>query len=140
MEKSWVIRRRLLSAKLPALTRLVAICILDHRDSVTGACFPAHKTIAEICLVSVATVKRAIAQLKNVGIITTTRTYSSSIYHFEAELEESSESTIDELSPSSRKVSYQPEEEPHSELTQLELSLGRYTAVALAKWGEKTGE
>jgi len=31
-------------------------------------------------------------------------------------------------------------EEPQRELTQDELSLGRYTAVALARWGEKTGE
>jgi len=106
MEPTWTIRRRLLSAKLPPITRLVGIAILEHRNNKDGRCFPAHVTLADICQISVAGVKRAIAQLKLDGLISSKRTQKACLYSFPSQLIDSSSLIQGELSDSSTRVSY----------------------------------
>lgn len=106
MESAWDIRKRIISAKLPAQTRLIGIAILEHRNNKTGLCFPSHVTIADLCGVSTSSVKRAIVQMKSIGLIGTKRTQKACHYDFPAQLFNSSWTTQGDLSDRSTRVNY----------------------------------
>jgi len=151
--------------QLKPLTRLVALCILDYRNdnkkkSRYGQCNPGQKRVATDLGISERAVRGAIAELEETGVIQTRRTGSSSEFVFMpiSSLNTLSESTClsDRNQRAARKgrktrarIAAEPMQaddtaqvtpaaqvEPQRELTQAELSLGRYTAVALSKWGE----
>jgi len=169
LEKKYLIQGAIFrQTQLKPLTRLVALCILDHRNDKKGngrygQCNPGQKRVATILGVSERAVRRAIAELEDEGVIETRRTGSSSEFVFlpTGYLNSLSESTVlsdrnQRAARRGRKTRARIAAEPMQaddtaqvtpaaqveprELTQDELSLGRYTAVALARWGEKTGE
>ena len=162
LEKKYLIQGAIFrQTQLKPLTRLVALCILDHRNDKKGngrygQCNPGQKRVATILGVSERAVRRAISELEDEGVIETRRTGSSSEFVFlpTGYLNSLSESTVlsDRNQRAARRgrktrarIAAEPVQasnphtehvEPPRELTQAELSLGRYTAVALSKWGE----
>lgn len=69
VEKSWQIRERIWTAELTPTEKLVALAVLQHRNSQTGMCFPSRECIAAQCGLSVRVVQRALAALKQEGIV-----------------------------------------------------------------------
>lgn len=69
MEKSWVIAERIWSMELPTTEKLVALCVLKHRNNDTGKCYPSRKRLAAMCGISVRAVSRALESLKASGVI-----------------------------------------------------------------------
>ena len=69
MEKSWQIAERIWSAALTPTEKLVALAVLQHRNSQTGKCFPSRERIAATCGLSVRVVQRALARLKSFGLV-----------------------------------------------------------------------
>lgn len=69
MEKSWQIAERIWEADLTPTEKLVALAILKYRNSQTGKCFPSRERIAETCTLSVRVVQRAVARLKEIGLV-----------------------------------------------------------------------
>ena len=83
MEPAWAITARIWSTPgLSTTARLIALCVLWHRNSQTGLCCPSRERLAAITGVSVPTVRRALAGLKAAGLIVNTRTGKSSRYEF----------------------------------------------------------
>lgn len=62
---SWALKKT-----LPCREKIVLIDLADHMNSKTGRCFPSHVTIAKGCGISEASVKRALVQLEQHGLIT----------------------------------------------------------------------
>lgn len=71
MEKSWQIAQRIWEAELTPTQKLVALCILSHRRSETGHCFPSRARIAKMCGLSLLSVKRSLKVLREAGIVET---------------------------------------------------------------------
>lgn len=81
--KAWAAQAAIWAAPgLSTTARLVALCILWHRNANTGLCCPSRERIASMTGTSVPTVRRAIVELKAAGVLKTTRTGQASRYVF----------------------------------------------------------
>jgi len=71
--------------RLSKNTQTILSWLLWHRNSKTGQCNPRIETLAKECNCSVATVNRALRQLRQAGIIETDRSYRASSYRITEE-------------------------------------------------------
>jgi DNA-binding MarR family transcriptional regulator len=60
-------------AGLKPAAKIVLYWLADHHNSETGMCFPSLKTLADECEMDVATVKRHLVSLEDLGLIERTR-------------------------------------------------------------------
>lgn len=69
---------------LSTTARLIALCVLWHRNGKTGLCCPSRERVASLIGVSIPTVRRALKELKAAGVLVNTRTGKASRYGFPA--------------------------------------------------------
>lgn len=61
---TWAVKKR-----LPTNQKMVLLMLANRTNGDTGRCDPSHQRLAEDCGMSVSTVKRAIAQLEEAGLL-----------------------------------------------------------------------
>lgn len=137
MEKSWEITNRIFASAISPTDKLVALCVLSHINWNTGNTYTSRAKFAANCGISVRVVSRSLAVLKDMGMIYEVGYYGRFKLLSFSEVVNNKDKGDAHVTGG---VTPAAQVEPQREMTQAELSLGRYTAVALARWGEKTGE
>jgi DNA-binding transcriptional MocR family regulator len=94
MERSsfLIVSKTILTDKrIPATARLLLAQLWDHRNKRTGQCNPKQATLARELGLSMATIERAIATLKRVGLITIKRAQTCCFYELQIPQSEGSD-------------------------------------------------
>ena len=135
MESYFQTAARLWTAEITPSEKLVALCILSHRNSQTGLCNPSFSRLSRLCGYSRPTIARTISHLKEYGLIESKRTGAASEYSFPESTQRSITHDTSEVSPMIPKQRIEQRTEiKETENERHAMNLGKYAAMALAKW------